>query len=79
MKKYTILFLIFLCLLFNMISVTPVFADTSFKEGVYKATDFNFNTIIVIAISIQRKRIHICRQALKNELMVCLNGKLFHF
>ena len=43
MKKYTILFLIFLCLLFNMISVTPVFAATSFKEGVYKAADFNFS------------------------------------
>ena len=43
MKKYTILFLIFLCLLFNMICVTPAFADTSFKEGVYKAADFKFS------------------------------------
>ena len=43
MKKYTILFLIFLCLLFNTISLTPVLADTSFKEGVYKAADFKFS------------------------------------
>jgi hypothetical protein len=43
MKKYTILFLICLCLLFNMISVAPVFAATNFKEGVYKAADFKFS------------------------------------
>ena len=43
MKKFTVLFLFFLCLSFNMISVTPVFAATSFKEGVYKAADFKFS------------------------------------
>jgi len=44
MKKHTILFLIFLCLSFNMISATPVFADTNFNEGVYKASDFKFSS-----------------------------------
>ena len=44
MKKFTVLFLIFLCLFFNMISVTPVAADTNFKEGVYKAADFQFSS-----------------------------------
>ena len=43
MKKYTILFLIFLCLLFNMISVIPVSAATNFKEGIYKLEDFSFS------------------------------------
>ena len=44
MKKFTVLFLFFLCLSFNMISVTPVAADTNFKEGVYKAADFKFSS-----------------------------------
>jgi len=44
MKKYTFLFLIILCLSFNIISITPVFAANTFKEGVYKAADFNFSS-----------------------------------
>ena len=43
MKKFTVLFLIFLCLSFNMISVTPVAAATNFKEGIYKLDDFSFS------------------------------------
>ena len=43
MKKYAILFLVFLCLLFNMINVLPVSAATNFKEGIYKLEDFNFS------------------------------------
>lgn len=42
MRKFTMLLLILICLSFNMISVKPVFAATLFKEGVYKAADFNF-------------------------------------
>jgi len=43
MKKYAILFLVFLCLLFNMINILPVYAATNFKEGIYKLEDFNFS------------------------------------
>jgi hypothetical protein len=43
MKKYIVLFLISLCLSFSIISVTPAFAVTSFKEGVYKLENFNFS------------------------------------
>ena len=43
MKKYAILFLVFLCLLFNTINVLPVSAATNFKEGIYKLEDFNFS------------------------------------
>jgi len=44
MKKCTVLFLIFLCLSFNIISATPVAAATTFKEGLYKAADFKFSS-----------------------------------
>ena len=43
MKKFTISFLLFLCLSFNIISVSPVAAATNFKEGIYKLEDFNFS------------------------------------
>lgn len=43
MKKFTILLLILVCLLFNIIMITPAFAANIFKEGVYKAADFNFS------------------------------------
>lgn len=43
MKKYTIKFVIFFCLLFSMIGIIPAFAANVFKEGVYKAADFNFS------------------------------------
>lgn len=41
MKKFTLIFLISIFLLFNMTFST--FAANIFKEGVYKAADFNFS------------------------------------
>ena len=43
MKKFILLLLILICLLFNIINPTPAFAVNVFKEGVYKAADFNFS------------------------------------
>ena|SRR5471030_243105 len=43
MKKLTMSLLILICLSFNMINATSVFAVNVFKEGVYKAADFNFS------------------------------------
>ncbi|PRR82504.1 hypothetical protein CLVI_16390 [Clostridium vincentii] len=42
MKRFTVLSLIFLCLIFNVIGVKPVFAiSNTFKEGIYNVSDFN--------------------------------------
>jgi len=42
MKKFTVLFLIFLCLTFIGIRLKPAFAATNtFTEGIYKLSDFN--------------------------------------
>lgn len=41
MKKFTVIFLILVCLFFNMIMIIPSFAANTFKEGIYKASDFN--------------------------------------
>jgi len=42
MKKFTVLFLIFLCLTFNTIGLKPAFATTNtFTQGIYKLSDFN--------------------------------------
>ena len=43
MKKFALLLLILICLSFNMINITSAFAANVFKEGVYKAADFNFS------------------------------------
>ncbi|MEG1257198.1 hypothetical protein [Clostridium sp.] len=43
MKKLTITLAIILCLAFNMIGTIPAYAVNVFKEGVYKATDFNIS------------------------------------
>lgn len=43
MKKTIMLLLILICLSFNIIKATPTFAANVFKEGVYKAADFNFS------------------------------------
>lgn len=43
MKRFTMLLLILLCLLFNIITITPAFAANTFKEGIYKTTNFNFS------------------------------------
>jgi hypothetical protein len=40
MKKFTILFLIFLCLSFNIIGLTPAAAvPDTFKQGIYTSAD----------------------------------------
>lgn len=44
MKKFTIIFLISVCLLLNLIMTIPAFAANVFKEGIYKAADFNFSS-----------------------------------
>ena len=42
MKKFTALFLIFLCLTLNVIGLKPAFAITNtFTQGIYKLSDFN--------------------------------------
>ncbi len=43
MKKFTVSFLILLCLSFTMIKIAPL-AATVFKEGLYKASDFNLSS-----------------------------------
>lgn len=52
MKKITILFLIFLCLSFNIIGLAPpaLFSDT-FKEGVYTPADFNISPSNIYSIT----------------------------
>ena len=42
MKRFTVLFLIFLCLTFIVIGLKPAFATTNtFTQGIYKLSDFN--------------------------------------
>ena len=43
MKKLTTLLLILICLSFNIITATPAFAVTSFKEGIYQLSNFNIS------------------------------------
>lgn len=43
MKKYTVLFLILICLSFNILVATPAFAVINFKEGVYQLSDFSIS------------------------------------
>lgn len=40
MKKFTILFLILLCLSFNMMIIAPLAQTSGIKEGLYKVSDF---------------------------------------
>ncbi|WP_297424444.1 hypothetical protein [Clostridium sp.] len=44
MKKFTILFIISVYLLFNIIIIMPTFAANVFNEGIYKASDFNISS-----------------------------------
>jgi len=44
MKKYAALFLIIICLLFNILIATPAFGVIDFKEGVYQLADFNISS-----------------------------------
>ena len=42
MKKFTVIFLIFLCLTFSVIRLIPAFAvGNTFTQGIYKLSDFN--------------------------------------
>ena len=43
MKKFNMLFLLLICLSFNISNVSSAFAANLFKEGVYKLSDFNFS------------------------------------
>lgn len=43
MKKFIVLFLIFICLSFSIIKTSPVYAVNTFREGVYKPSDFNYS------------------------------------
>ncbi|ADL52999.1 hypothetical protein [Clostridium cellulovorans] len=43
MKKYAIL-IVLSCLLYTMINTMDTYASNVFKEGVYKAADFNFSS-----------------------------------
>lgn len=43
MKKFFAVFFILLALSFNTINVIPASAANTFKEGIYKAADFNFS------------------------------------
>lgn len=43
MKKIKTIFLIILLISFNVFGMVPVSAANTFKEGVYKAVDFNFS------------------------------------
>ncbi|MEG0308492.1 MAG: hypothetical protein RR636_11140 [Clostridium sp.] len=54
MKKFDIILLILITLVFSTFIATPAFAANTFKEGVYKSADFNFSpheTYIVQNIS----------------------------
>jgi len=43
MKKCAIILLILIGLFLNVFKVTPAFAITSFKEGIYQLSDFNIS------------------------------------
>lgn len=61
MKKFTISFLFFLCLSFNMLKILPVAAATILKEGVYTVTDLNLplNNTYTIANSSSNNVVYI--------------------
>lgn len=51
MKKVTVIFLIFLCLSFNLIRLKPVFAiGNTFTQGIYKLSDFNISDTGIFTI-----------------------------
>lgn len=52
MKKFIILFLVFLCLFFNIIGLTPVAAvSDTFKEGIYTVSDLKVSPDNVYSIA----------------------------
>lgn len=44
MKRFTILLLFLICLSFNVFQITSAAQTNIFKEGVYKASDFNLSS-----------------------------------
>lgn len=52
MKKFSILFLVFLCLSFNIIGLNQAFAaPKTYKQGIYELTNFNFSADDTYVIS----------------------------
>ena len=44
MRRFIIIFLIFLCLIFNVIELKPVFATPiTYKQGIYELSKFNIS------------------------------------
>lgn len=51
MKRFTVIFLIFLCLTFNVIRLISVFAvGNIFTQGIYKLSDFNLSNTGIFTI-----------------------------
>lgn len=54
MKRFNILFLIFICLTFSVIGLRPAFAvgtTNTFTEGIYKLSDFNTSKDGIYSVS----------------------------
>lgn len=52
MKKFTILFLIFLCLFSNIIGLKPAFSvSNTFKQGIYNLSDFKISSGNIYIVS----------------------------
>ena len=52
MNKFIISFLVFLCVSFNIIGLTPGFAaDNIFRQGIYKFSDFNTSVSNTFTVS----------------------------
>lgn len=52
MKKFTILFLIFLCLFSNIIGLKPAFSVfPTFKQGIYNLSDFKISAGNIYTVS----------------------------
>ncbi|GAA0077033.1 hypothetical protein UT300005_14110 [Clostridium sp. CTA-5] len=52
MKKFTILFLIFLCLFSNTIGLKPAFSvSNTFKQGIYNLSDFEIASGNIYTVS----------------------------
>lgn len=51
MKRFTVIFLIFLCLTFSVIRLIPAFAvGNIFTQGIYKLSDFNISNTSIFTI-----------------------------
>ena len=51
MKKFTVIFLIFLCLTFSVIRLISAFAiGNVFTQGIYKLSDFNISNTSIFTI-----------------------------